>query len=218
MLRNISPLLWLFWSNLSFLSSSVVVFSFQFLIHCEGTRFTEQKHQISMQVAETKGLPKLKHHLLPRTKGFAVTVQCLRNVGKERNPEQIKKKKVIFKSSLLLQHGCHNLILSHGKWSKCCSPIISVSRAVKLGSCKTRQGFLIVHSCRTYQEFRKIDQLINLKVTYTPPPPKAPSQMSTQLNLRRHRTLKALLSDVFMIFRTLKRRGHTAKAVMREKV
>ncbi|XP_070589914.1 1-acyl-sn-glycerol-3-phosphate acyltransferase delta isoform X1 [Erythrolamprus reginae] len=53
---------------------------FWFLIHCEGTRFTEQKHEISMQVAEAKGLPKLKHHLLPRTKGFAVTVQCLRNV------------------------------------------------------------------------------------------------------------------------------------------
>ncbi|XP_033368531.1 1-acyl-sn-glycerol-3-phosphate acyltransferase delta isoform X3 [Parus major] len=55
--------------------------NFWFLIHCEGTRFTEQKHQISMQVAEAKGLPKLKYHLLPRTKGFAVTVQCLRNVG-----------------------------------------------------------------------------------------------------------------------------------------
>uniref|UniRef100_G1NIC7 1-acyl-sn-glycerol-3-phosphate acyltransferase delta n=3 Tax=Meleagris gallopavo TaxID=9103 RepID=G1NIC7_MELGA len=54
--------------------------NFWFLIHCEGTRFTEQKHQASMQVAEAKGLPKLKYHLLPRTKGFAVTVQCLRNV------------------------------------------------------------------------------------------------------------------------------------------
>ncbi|ETE69922.1 1-acyl-sn-glycerol-3-phosphate acyltransferase delta, partial [Ophiophagus hannah] len=53
---------------------------FWFLIHCEGTRFTEQKHEISMQVAEAKGLPKLKHHLLPRTKGFALTAQCLRNV------------------------------------------------------------------------------------------------------------------------------------------
>lgn len=55
----------------------------QFLIHCEGTRFTEKKHQISMQVAQAKGLPSLKHHLLPRTKGFAVTVRSLRNVGKE---------------------------------------------------------------------------------------------------------------------------------------
>ncbi|XP_024603715.1 1-acyl-sn-glycerol-3-phosphate acyltransferase delta isoform X2 [Neophocaena asiaeorientalis asiaeorientalis] len=50
-----------------------------FLIHCEGTRFTEKKHQISMQVAQAKGLPSLKHHLLPRTKGFAITVRSLRN-------------------------------------------------------------------------------------------------------------------------------------------
>ncbi|KAM6462845.1 1-acyl-sn-glycerol-3-phosphate acyltransferase delta isoform 1-T2 [Liasis olivaceus] len=54
--------------------------NFWFLIYCEGTRFTDQKHEISMQVAKAKGLPKLKYHLLPRTKGFAVTVQCLRNV------------------------------------------------------------------------------------------------------------------------------------------
>ncbi|KAM5324317.1 1-acyl-sn-glycerol-3-phosphate acyltransferase delta isoform 3-T6 [Glossophaga mutica] len=54
-----------------------------FLIHCEGTRFTEKKHQISMQVARAKGLPSLKHHLLPRTKGFAVTVRSLRNVDDE---------------------------------------------------------------------------------------------------------------------------------------
>lgn len=54
----------------------------QFLIHCEGTRFTEKKHQISMQVAQAKGLPSLKHHLLPRTKGFAITVRGLRDVGK----------------------------------------------------------------------------------------------------------------------------------------
>ncbi|XP_049621472.1 1-acyl-sn-glycerol-3-phosphate acyltransferase delta [Suncus etruscus] len=54
--------------------------TFFFLIHCEGTRFTERKHQASMQVARAKGLPSLKHHLLPRTKGFAVTVKSLRNV------------------------------------------------------------------------------------------------------------------------------------------
>ncbi|KAJ8385483.1 hypothetical protein AAFF_G00185790 [Aldrovandia affinis] len=52
--------------------------NYWFLLHCEGTRFTEKKHQISMQVAESKGLPKLKHHLLPRTKGFCMTVQNLR--------------------------------------------------------------------------------------------------------------------------------------------
>ncbi|KAF7216135.1 1-acyl-sn-glycerol-3-phosphate acyltransferase gamma [Nothobranchius furzeri] len=49
-----------------------------FLLYCEGTRFTEKKHQISMQVAESKGLPKLKYHLLPRTKGFTTTLQRLK--------------------------------------------------------------------------------------------------------------------------------------------
>lgn len=42
---------------------------------------TPKKHQVSMQVAESKGLPKLKYHLLPRTKGFWVTVQSLRGIG-----------------------------------------------------------------------------------------------------------------------------------------
>ncbi|XP_053730570.1 1-acyl-sn-glycerol-3-phosphate acyltransferase delta [Synchiropus splendidus] len=52
--------------------------NFWFLLFCEGTRFTQKKHEVSMQVAESKGLPKLKHHLLPRTKGFWLTVQNLR--------------------------------------------------------------------------------------------------------------------------------------------
>lgn len=34
-----------------------------------------------MEVAESKGLPKLKYHLLPRTKGFTTAVQCLRGTG-----------------------------------------------------------------------------------------------------------------------------------------
>ncbi|TWW78752.1 1-acyl-sn-glycerol-3-phosphate acyltransferase delta [Takifugu flavidus] len=55
--------------------------NFWFLLFCEGTRFTPKKHQISMQVAESKGLPKLKYHLLPRTKGFWVTVQNLRGTA-----------------------------------------------------------------------------------------------------------------------------------------
>ncbi|XP_077900869.1 1-acyl-sn-glycerol-3-phosphate acyltransferase gamma isoform X2 [Ictidomys tridecemlineatus] len=49
-----------------------------FLLYCEGTRFTETKHRVSMEVAASKGLPPLKHHLLPRTKGFTTAVQCLR--------------------------------------------------------------------------------------------------------------------------------------------
>ncbi|XP_012586593.1 PREDICTED: 1-acyl-sn-glycerol-3-phosphate acyltransferase gamma [Condylura cristata] len=50
----------------------------QFLLYCEGTRFTEKKHRVSMEVAAAKGLPPLKYHLLPRTKGFTTAVQCLR--------------------------------------------------------------------------------------------------------------------------------------------
>lgn len=38
-----------------------------------------------MQVAESKGLPKLKYHLLPRTKGFWVTVQNLRGTGEQQD-------------------------------------------------------------------------------------------------------------------------------------
>lgn len=38
----------------------------------EGTRFTQEKYEASMEVAREKGLPLLKHHLLPRTKGFVV--------------------------------------------------------------------------------------------------------------------------------------------------
>ncbi|CAF94227.1 unnamed protein product, partial [Tetraodon nigroviridis] len=53
-----------------------------FLLYCEGTRFTEKKHQISMQVAESKGLPQLKYHLLPRTKGFTTTLHCLKGTVK----------------------------------------------------------------------------------------------------------------------------------------
>ncbi|CAI9619980.1 unnamed protein product [Staurois parvus] len=49
-----------------------------FLLYCEGTRFTETKHKISMEVADKKGLARLKYHLLPRTRGFTTAVQCLR--------------------------------------------------------------------------------------------------------------------------------------------
>ncbi|XP_055135827.1 1-acyl-sn-glycerol-3-phosphate acyltransferase gamma isoform X1 [Symphalangus syndactylus] len=49
-----------------------------FLLYCEGTRFTETKHRVSMEVAAAKGLPVLKYHLLPRTKGFTTAVRCLR--------------------------------------------------------------------------------------------------------------------------------------------
>lgn len=47
-------------------------------IYCEGTRFTKEKHKKSMEYAKKKGLPLLKHHLAPRTKGFALLAEYLR--------------------------------------------------------------------------------------------------------------------------------------------
>lgn len=45
----------------------------------EGTRFTDAKHAASMEVATAKGLPHLKHHLLPRTKGFTLLCSTINN-------------------------------------------------------------------------------------------------------------------------------------------
>lgn len=47
-------------------------YHFNILMFCEGTRFTRAKHEASMKIAREKGLPELKHHLLPRTKGFSL--------------------------------------------------------------------------------------------------------------------------------------------------
>nr|XP_039259904.1 1-acyl-sn-glycerol-3-phosphate acyltransferase delta-like isoform X1 [Styela clava] len=49
------------------------------LIFCEGTRYTEKKFKLSMEIAEKKGLKPLKHHLLPRTRGFRMMTQGLRS-------------------------------------------------------------------------------------------------------------------------------------------
>ena len=49
-----------------------VDYFFNILMFCEGTRFTKSKWKASMQVAREKGLKELKHHLLPRTKGFSL--------------------------------------------------------------------------------------------------------------------------------------------------
>ncbi|UJR37543.1 hypothetical protein I4U23_030245 [Adineta vaga] len=52
---------------------------FNFLLFCEGTRFTEKKRIASMKIACEKGLPELKHHILPRTKGFTLLLQGAEN-------------------------------------------------------------------------------------------------------------------------------------------
>lgn len=48
---------------------------FTLLLFPEGTRFTPEKHEASLEVSRKKGYPELKHHLLPRTKGFAYSMQ-----------------------------------------------------------------------------------------------------------------------------------------------
>jgi lysophosphatidic acid acyltransferase / lysophosphatidylinositol acyltransferase len=45
---------------------------------CEGTRFTQEKYLASVEVAKQKGLPILKHHLLPRTKGFTLVASQIK--------------------------------------------------------------------------------------------------------------------------------------------
>lgn len=44
----------------------------------EGTRFTKEKHEASLAFAREKGLPELRQHLTPRTKGFICSVPHLR--------------------------------------------------------------------------------------------------------------------------------------------
>jgi len=52
--------------------------NFWMLIFCEGTRFTEEKHKKSVEFALKKGMKPLKHHLMPRTKGFTIASNKLR--------------------------------------------------------------------------------------------------------------------------------------------
>ena len=50
-------------------SSPVVI-----LLFPEGTRYTKDKYLASRDFAEKNGKPLLKHHLVPRTKGFTYTM------------------------------------------------------------------------------------------------------------------------------------------------
>lgn len=58
---------------------------FNVLMFCEGTRFTKVKHEESMKIARAKGLPELKHHLLPRTKGFSIIASGAQDRGELKN-------------------------------------------------------------------------------------------------------------------------------------
>jgi lysophosphatidic acid acyltransferase/lysophosphatidylinositol acyltransferase len=52
------------------------------LLFCEGTRFTKEKYESSIEFAQKKGLPQFKYHLLPRSRGFVYIVQHLTKKNK----------------------------------------------------------------------------------------------------------------------------------------
>ncbi|XP_051154697.1 1-acyl-sn-glycerol-3-phosphate acyltransferase gamma-like [Leptopilina boulardi] len=49
------------------------------LLFAEGTRFTPEKCIASQKFAKEKGLPLLKHHLTPRTRGFIASLPSMKN-------------------------------------------------------------------------------------------------------------------------------------------
>jgi len=65
------------------------------LLFCEGTRFTKSKHEQSLKIAKEKGLPQLKHHLLPRTKGFSLLARGARQRNLSSFRTQIKHFKTV---------------------------------------------------------------------------------------------------------------------------
>lgn len=48
------------------------------LLFPEGTRWTPAKHEASLKIAREKGYPEYKRMLLPRTKGFALSMQLMK--------------------------------------------------------------------------------------------------------------------------------------------
>uniref|UniRef100_T1GTH5 Phospholipid/glycerol acyltransferase domain-containing protein n=1 Tax=Megaselia scalaris TaxID=36166 RepID=T1GTH5_MEGSC len=81
------------------------VFSFPdpvwLLLNAEGTRFTEKKHEASVKFAQEKGMVPLKHHLIPRTKGFTASLPGLRekcdaiydiNLAFKKDADQVPEK------------------------------------------------------------------------------------------------------------------------------
>lgn len=48
------------------------------VVTAEGTRFTKEKHETSIKFAKEKNIEPLKHHLIPRARGFATCVPLLK--------------------------------------------------------------------------------------------------------------------------------------------
>ncbi|KAJ8673941.1 hypothetical protein QAD02_005203 [Eretmocerus hayati] len=76
------------------------------LLYAEGTRFTQEKSKASQDFARQKGLPILKHHLTPRTRGFIASMPHLR--GKVKAIYDIQ---LAFKPSESVKPTMKNLLL-----------------------------------------------------------------------------------------------------------
>lgn len=50
----------------------------QLLLNAEGTRFTKEKHEACNVFCRERGIPELKHHLIPRAKGFQASLKALK--------------------------------------------------------------------------------------------------------------------------------------------
>ena len=79
------------------------------MLSCEGTRFTEKKRLLSMKIAQEKGLPELKHHILPRTKGFTLLIQ-----GAENRSKFVVE--MFLRINKLMYVFCSSSSIRHNRW------------------------------------------------------------------------------------------------------
>lgn len=48
------------------------------LLYAEGKRFTKEEYEKNVKWSQTQGLPQLKEHLYPKTKGFTIGLPFIR--------------------------------------------------------------------------------------------------------------------------------------------
>lgn len=77
-------------------------FFVQLLLNAEGTRFTPEKHEACNVFCRERGIPELKHHLIPRAKGFQASLQAL----KAKCPS-ILDIQIVFKKDSPVRHIIH---------------------------------------------------------------------------------------------------------------
>lgn len=79
------------------------------LLYPEGTRFTAKKLEASQKFAREKGLPVLKYHLTPRTKGFTASIPTVRD-----KLHAVYDVQMAFKSSDPVEPTITNLLFGNG--------------------------------------------------------------------------------------------------------